>query len=130
MSNIDKYWYDDRDYYGSFTHVNDSEIESNKISKEELYIELFDHEKEIKSLENLLVVKDAGMKALEEEVERLKRERSLLYTCAVHYAINEKSGSDKAENVLQILEGGEDELDKKFFDFQLRAKQLLEGGEG
>ncbi len=32
------------------------------------------YEKEVKSLKNLLAVKDAGMKALEKEVERLKKE--------------------------------------------------------
>ena len=33
-----------------------------------------DHEKEVKSLKNLLKVKDAGMKALEEEIEATRKQ--------------------------------------------------------
>ena len=41
------------------------------VEDEGTWVKYFDHEKQIKSLEDLLAVKDAGMKALEEEVERL-----------------------------------------------------------
>jgi len=40
------------------------------------YIEYEDHEREVKSLKQLLKVKDAGMKALQTKIEKLQEIRN------------------------------------------------------
>jgi len=77
------------------------------VEDEGTWVKYSDVEKKIKSLENLLAVKDAGMKALEKEVERLKDSLEEIKSydkgdgCCVY-------GCDTPTIAKQALEGGED----------------------